>query len=133
MTELEYQREIDSVEKKKENIQNVKQLTPELPLHPLPQHPSHFKPTPFHPSITSILLSSAAFKGTGISRSPLDNKLTAVENGFFQFGCSQSHYVVIGEPYDCVPVWWLVRGEEPRHSSRQLRGRCAKRKLGGDT
>lgn len=71
----------------------------------------HIPPPPFfktcslrslhhlHPS-----LSSAAFRGARISRSLLDNKLTAVENGFFQFGRLQSHYIVIGEPHDCLPV-----------------------------
>lgn len=101
--------------------------------HLIPQHPSHFKPFSIHPSITSHPLSSMAFRGTGISPPPLDNKLTAVENGFFQFGCSQSHYIVIAELHDCLPVWMLVQEKSWGTRKWKQRGWCTKRKQGEDS
>lgn len=126
VTKMKYQRERDWWKKGKHS--KCKTAHPWAPhFHLLPQHPSHFS---IHASITSLPLSSMAFRGTGISRSPLDNKLTAVENGFFQFGCSQSHYIVIAELHDCLPVWMLVQEKSWGTRSGSREGDTHKERVG---
>lgn len=99
-TEPKYQRE--RLERRGKNTQNVKRFPhPPPPSESPPPSTSsqHFKATPFHHLHSSSLHCLQRYWDNSPSLHPsipsFDNKLTAAENGSFQFGCTQSHYFLI--------------------------------------